>query len=211
MPRRTGTQIREAILDAVIDHVSEKGMTSLTTVAIAKAAGIRQPNFYAYFANVDACLEAAAEHVASEFERMNEEAFRAIPEAFQKEEATYIDVSIHYHKVLLELLLAQRRLSLLFLRHHKDDTPFGRAMQKLERSQLDKIVANLWDLGVPYGLKGEHLPEVRLLGELHLGAVFVAALALLEGRIDDVDMVATALAHNQDATARRTFKRLIAG
>lgn len=205
--RRTGEEIRRGIIDAVIEHISDRGLTSLTTVAIAKAAGIRQPNFYAYFSNVDACLEATAEHVAAEFVRMNDDAFGAIQAAGAQ--GSYLEVSIAYHRALLEQLMSEPRLSLLFLKHHKDDTPFGRAMRKLERSQLDKVVANLWDLGVAAGLKGEHLPQIRLLGELHIGAVYVAALSLLEGRTGDVEMVAVALAHNQDATARRTFKRLV--
>ena len=207
--RRTGEEIKGAILEAVLAHVAERGLTSLTTVAIAKAAGIRQPNFYAYFANVDACLEAAAVQIADEFERINDEAFASVQTAAAK--GSYLDVSVAYHKTLLELLLSDRRMTLLFLRHHRDDSPFGRAMRRLERSQLDKITANLWDLGVLAGLRGEHLPEVRLLAELHLGAVYTAAMSLLEGRTDDVDMVARSLAHNADATARRTFKRLVSG
>lgn len=55
--RRTDT--RERLLKAAIRLLAERGYSGATTGRIAKAAGIKQPSFYAHFDSQDACLAEA--------------------------------------------------------------------------------------------------------------------------------------------------------
>ena len=100
-PRRTRARpsgdVRRRIVEATLDLVRELGLGGLTTVAIARAARIHQPNFYAYFRNVDDCLAAAADAIASEFLRIDDAAFRPVADAI-KTGQPYLELSYRYHE-----------------------------------------------------------------------------------------------------------------
>lgn len=200
---------RQRVIDATLDLIRSDGIGSLTTVAIAKQADIHQPNFYAYFANIDDCLAAAAEQIGERFHAFDADAFAELKQAVETG-GQYLEVSCRYHERLLETLLRERRVTELFLRHRHDHSPFGKVLRDFERRAVDRLTENLWDLGIRVGLRGKHLSEVRLLAELLSGTTGLAVLSLLEGRADDPARVAQMLARNADASIRATFRRLLA-
>jgi AcrR family transcriptional regulator len=203
---RTPTEQR--IIDATLALLAKDGLGALTTVSIARKAKIHQPNFYAYFRNIDDCLAAAAKYVAEYFRRFEDQSFAPVRRAVE-EGGNYLEQSVRYHQEVLERLLAARAITELFLRHIHDTSAFGRELRKLEAQNVENTTAHLWDFGIRIGLRDEHLPEVRLLAEFHVSAMSTAVLSILEGRSTDVHAVARSLAVNADATIRATFRRLL--
>jgi len=212
LPRRRAangrTPTEQRIIDATLALLAKDGLGALTTVSIARKAKIHQPNFYAYFRNIDDCLAASAQHVAAYFRRFDEQSFAPVRRAVE-EGGNYLEQSVRYHEEVLERLVAERAITELFLRHIHDTSAFGRELRKLEDQNVEKVAAHLWDFGIRVGLRGKHLPEVRLLAEFHVSAMSTAVLSILEGRSTDVPAVARALAVNADATTRATFRRLL--
>jgi AcrR family transcriptional regulator len=203
---RTPTEQR--IIDATLELLAKDGLGALTTVSIARKAKIHQPNFYAYFRNIDDCLAAAAQYVAAHFRRFEDQSFAPVRRAVE-EGGDYLAQSVRYHEEVLERLLSARAITELFLRHIHDTSAFGRELRKLEEQNVENVTAHLWDFGTRIGLRGNHLPEVRLLAEFHVSAMSTAVLSILEGRSTDVHAVARAVAANADATIRATFRRLL--
>ncbi len=210
--RRRGaapTDVENRIIEATLALMREDGVTGLTTVAIARRAGIHQPNFYAYYPNIDACLVAAARRIADHLRRVDTASFRNVRHAVERGEP-HMEENVAYHAALLDLLLEEPRWSELYFRHKNDASAYGAELRRVEQEFVDKTVEHLWDWGIRLGLGGRHLPDVRLLAEVQVASVAAAVVALLEGRAKDRGAVARMLAHNADATTRVTFRRLMA-
>jgi AcrR family transcriptional regulator len=205
---RPAGDVRTRILEATLELASRQGLHALTTVAIARAARIHQPNFYAYFKNVDDCLAAAADHAAGEFLRLDDEGFRPVADAVRAGRP-HLELSERYHTELLLRLLANRRVTELFLRHRHDLSPFGKGMRRLEQQALARVRANLWELAAAAGADARHLDDIALLAEMHVSAFLTVSLALIEGRASDVRAAGVSLAHNADATVRATLRRVL--
>ena len=200
--------IEKRLIEAALDLVHDRGVQSLTTVAIAKAAGIHQPNFYAYFKNIDDLMSAAAQHVAKRLHRLDSEAFQAVRRAVENGEP-HTELNIAYHINLLDLLLDEPRYTELFFRHRGDASAYGRELRRVEQEFVESVTEHLWDWGIRVGLRGRHLSDIQLLAELQVSAVATAVLSLLEGRSTDRKAVGTMLAYNADVTTRATFRRLL--
>ena len=194
-------------MDAVLELAGSKGIHDLTTVAIAKRAGIRQPNFYNHFKNIDDCLAAAVREAVMEQLRIDENAFERLNVAIMTGQP-YIELSCAYHRAMLERLLKRPDTTQLFVRHRGEPSAFGAELQKLHKRAVTYVATHIWDWAIASGLSGKHLPEIELLAELQVGMVYTAALAVTEGTALDIETAAVALAYAQDATIKATFKRL---
>jgi AcrR family transcriptional regulator len=207
--RRARTPTEQRIIEAALQLLASGGTSAPSTVQVARLARIRQPNFYAYFRNIDDCLVVAAQQIAERFRALDEASFAPVRRAVEAG-ADHLEASLRHHETVLGQLLEERKLTELFLRHRYDRSAFGRELRKLEEQNIERVTAELWDFGIRAGLRGKHLPEIRLLAELHVAAMSAAALSLIEGRSTDVAAVARAVAVNADATIRATFRRLLA-
>jgi AcrR family transcriptional regulator len=206
--RRRRPNVRQRIVDAALELTRRDGVATLTATSIARAAGIRQPNFYAYFKNVDDCLAAAASHLVSEFQAFNQEAFQALRDTVGRG-GDYAELNLRYHRELLNTLLSEPRLAELYFRHRQGSSAFARALRGLDREIVKRVQEHLWDWAVRLGLGGKHLDEISLLAELQVGNVATIVLSILDGRTTDIDRAAETLARSAEATTVATFRRLL--
>lgn len=121
----------------------------------------------------------------------------------------YLEVSIAFHEDLIDRLLANARVTELFIRHRHDESVFGRALRELEAQEIDRAAAHLIRWARAAGVGAKHDPELRLLAEFHVGAATTGVLSLLEKRATDRHAVARAIAVNADATMRATIAHLL--
>src|SRR5688500_5115251 len=82
---------RERLVQAAIDLIRQGGVGAVSTVSVTQVAGFAQSSFYMHFANVDECLNAAAEQIG--------EGLRVFVAAHRRETQER-DVKEHFQVVL---------------------------------------------------------------------------------------------------------------
>lgn len=204
-PRRAG--VRERILDAALLGLRTHGIGTLTPTAIARLAGIRQPNFYAHFKHLDDCLAAAAEHIHAQFVEFNRDAFANLYRAVV-EGRDFREQNRQYHIELVQVLAEHRTISELVFRHRNGSSAFARTLRNLDRQTVARVREHLWEWASLAGISARHIDEISLLAEIHVGNVAAVMLALFDGVVADARAAGEALATNAEATTLATFKRL---
>lgn len=207
-PRTRRSPVRERILDAVLELIRAQGVESLTTVSIAKAARIRQPNFYAHFRNVDDCLKHAAERIVGEYRSFDHDSFRELQVAVEAGDV-YGELNLRYHRRLIEVLLEHRDWVELFLRHRHGTSAFALVIRRYDEQQVAFVRSALWAWAARAGVDSKHHDQVAMLAETLHHSTGALVLALIEGRVSDPDAAARLLASNADAMIRATFRRLL--
>ncbi len=200
--------VRDRILDAVTSLIQSQGVESLTTVSIAKAAKIRQPNFYAHFRNIDDCLKQAAERIVGEYSTFDHESFRELQSAIESGQI-YGEMNLRYHRRLIEVLLDHRQVVELFLRHRHGTSAFALVMRRYDEQQVAFVRDALWGWAAQAGIDSKHHIEIAMLAETLHHSTGALVLSLIDGRVSDPDAAARVLASNADASIRATFRRLL--
>ena len=185
-----------------------EGIGGANASAIARRAGIRQPNFYAHFKNVDDCLAAAAGHILDQFQDFNREAFQELRDAVSRG-GDYRAKNLAYHRELVETLMGEPQISELYFRHRQGTSAFAKALRTFDRESVARVFEHLWDWAMLLGLPAKYVDDVRLLAETQVGNVASVMLALLDGRIDDPARAGEALALQAEATTTATFRHLL--
>lgn len=200
--------VRQRIIDATLQGIHNQGINTLTPTHIAKLAGIRQPNFYAHFKNMDACLSAAAEFIFSQFDDFNQAAFAELRSEVSKG-GDFVELNRRYHIELAQVLADHRNVSELYFRHRNGSSAFARALHRLDRQTVSNVREHLWEWAALAGVSARHIDEISLLAELQVGNVATAMLALFDGIIPDATTAGEALATNAAATTIATLRRLL--
>jgi AcrR family transcriptional regulator len=204
---------RRRIIEATIQLVREEGLNAVTTVRIAKLAGVHQPHIYAHFRNAEDCLRIAAletcERVRATynalgrnqlFQRASE---AAIAEAFENMLGTSLD---------------EPRFSELYLRHRLDGSPLGQAMRQvtdqaradLKRDLETVFLAKVREYGSRKGgLLARERTQLGLVADLIVAQVLGGLEALVEGRTNDKKQVAATLARHVNVTIAGEFQALL--
>lgn len=203
LSRREAKEVtRRRLIDGAIDILRSEGVAATTTGRIADAAGIAQSSFYGYFADRDACLEAAADKIGSYVLRKARERTAG----FDRDDVPG-SIRDAYRSVLDDMLSAPE-LTRIFLRHREDDaSPLGRAFRRLVARARADLGADLRR----FGLSGRDAPEVDVYADLVVGALFGAVEGLLSGRLRDREAVLDGLSNATHATLRAALARKVDG
>lgn len=195
------------MLEAALLGLRTHGIGGLTPTVIARLAGIRQPNFYAHFKNLDDCLAAAAEHIHAQFVEYNRGAFENLYRAVL-EGRDFREQNRRYHIELAQVLAEHRAISEPVFRHRNGTSAFARALRALDRQTVARVREHLWEWASLAGISARYIDDISLLAEIHVGNVATVMLALFDGVIADAATAGEALATNAEATTIATFKRL---
>jgi TetR/AcrR family transcriptional regulator, fatty acid biosynthesis regulator len=113
------------LIDGAIEILRHEGLNAATTGRIAQAAGLKQPTFYAHFADRDEVLEAAAIEICR---RMAEKLASHLTGFDLADKAASLRST---YEALVSGYLAHPELTRLFLRHRIDDgSPLGRVFSR---------------------------------------------------------------------------------
>jgi AcrR family transcriptional regulator len=207
--RQRGTKeaARERLLCAAIELIRQRGGEALSTVSVTEAAGFAQSSFYLHFQNVDECLRAAAEKVASELRIFIADHRRRTHEAVMAKTAS----PVAHYGTILQLFIEQRSFSELLLRHRHDRSPLGEVMRKMFEGVRADLIADSWSLASSLGVHRRHYDQIALTAELIHAQVMAAGEALLEGRFTDVDLLAAELSATIEATVQASLARCQGG
>jgi len=199
LSRREAKELtRRRLIDGAIDILRTEGVAAATTGRIADAAGIAQSSFYSYFADRDACLEAAADKIGSYVLRKARASTASIDPRDMPQSIRDVFASV------LDAMQSAPELTRIFLRYREDDaSPLGRAFRRLVEQARADLKA---DLG-RFGLSDHVAPEVDVYADLVVGALFGAVEGLLSGRLDDRDAVLDGLSKATYATLRAALAR----
>lgn len=194
---------RQRLVAAAIDLVRQEGLAALTTVRVARAAGIAQPGFYKHFKNMDDCLLEAAAQVVGRMHQAFAEMRRSIPNRNDPHQ-----LSGHYAAVLLAMR-EDRPFAELLLRYRRHPSPLGHALRQTMDQVRADFAADLWREGVRVGLKREHFPRLKLLADLILANLMACVEHVLDEPAADIPTLADELAHYTIAGTMDTYSRLL--
>lgn len=191
-PRRRGTKeaTEEKLVAAAIELLHQCGVAAVSSVSVTKAAGFTQSSFYRHFANVEACLQAAAEKVAAEIRASAAEQRRRSHAA----SATDTTAPITHARLVLQGFLDQRNFAELLLYHRGDPSPVGQTLRKIMADLRADLVADAWTLAQGLGIPARSYPQVAIRAETLFACVMAAGESLLEGRCQDLDLLAREIA-----------------
>lgn len=193
LTRRESAELtRRRLVEGAIAILRREGVAAATTGRIAHAAGLKQPSFYAHFADRDAILHAAATEIA-----------RRVLGRLQREITKFDPANVRgsvrgAYAALIAAFLSEPELTRIFLRHRADD---GTVLGRVFRGMLDRARADLLESLPRYGLHvGREKAESYV--ELQVASVLGTLEGLLDGRLRDRDAAVDALAATTIAVLR---------
>lgn len=207
-PGRRGKrgETRQLLIRVTLDLLRQEGIAALTTGRIAKAAGIAQPGFYAHFKSLDDCIESALTEVADD---MREKISAARERAFNRfqsvEDVANVEAIRASYADTLEVLLADRAVAELMLRHRRDPTLLGGLMMRTLDAFRADLVADMWRSAQKFGFREQHRLQVEWWAEQVLALCLLAAESLLDGRYDR-DLVIDGVTLNSFAIMRANIR-----
>lgn len=194
---------RERLLAAALELLRNEGVGAVTVSQVTKKIEVHHSLFYAHFADIDACLAAAADHVLTQLAPVDRELRREL----MGRAVTNRRELAQYFEGAFERWLAERACVELLLSHRLDRSPIGEALRPALAAMRDEMTTELWDLAAQVGLAGKHFPEVRALADLHMGNWLWALETLIEGRMHDRKALAAMLADLVVSSNLRFFDR----
>ncbi len=208
-PGRRGKrgETRQRILQVTLELLRTEGMAALTTGRIAAASGIAQPGFYAHFKNVEECLSTALSGV---MEEMRAKVLIARANAFARFQTVEDLVNFQATRAgiadSLEVLLSDRAVAELFLRHRRDSTMLDGFLCKAHDQFREDLKGDMWAIAHAHGFQETHRNEVAWWSEQILALFFAAAETLLDGRYADREMVIDGVTRNAYAIMRANLR-----
>lgn len=172
---------RQALLDAALDLLGERGFASLSLREVAKAAGIVPTAFYRHFAAMDDLGVALVEESMRSLRHMIRSA-RTTPQA----SSALIASSVH---TLHQHVRAQRAHFRFIARERYGGTG---AVSRAIAVELKLFASDLAvDLARLDGLREWPTEDLHLLADLIVAAMLATVLDLLDVRPDDTEADAT--------------------
>jgi len=208
-PGRRGKrgETRQRILSVTLELLRTEGMAALTTGRIAAESGIAQPGFYAHFKNVEECLSTALSGVMDE---MRAKVLVARANAFARFQTVEDLVNFQATRAgiadSLEVLLSDRAVAELFLRHRRDSTMLDGFLCKAHEQFREDLKGDMWAIAHAHGFQEDHRAEVAWWSEQILALFFAAAETLLDGRYPDREMVIDGVTRNAYAIMRANLR-----
>jgi AcrR family transcriptional regulator len=208
-PGRRGKrgETRQRILQVTLELLRTEGMAALTTGRIASEAGIAQPGFYAHFKNVEECLSTALSGVMDE---MRAKVLIARANAFSRFQTVEDLVNVEATRAgiadSLDVMLSDRAVAELFLRHRRDWTMLDGFLCKAHDQFREDLKGDMWAIAHAHGFSEDHRLEVAWWSEQILALFFVAAETLLDGRYENRDMVVEGVVRNAYAIMRANLR-----
>jgi AcrR family transcriptional regulator len=176
---------RHRLIQGVLRVLHRQGPAALTTGRIAEAAGVAQPTFYVHFSDMDEALNVAADEIATKLLTRLRIARMDLTGSTQRDRfRVAIERSI-------DALMAEPKLTELFLRHRRD---VGSPLAKKMREMMDRGRADLAEdlLSLELGLD---VGEAILHADVVLGMTLGAVEGLLDRRVSDRDACVEVIAH----------------
>ncbi len=172
--RETSALTRRRLIEAAIELLRNEGPVAATTGRIARAAGLAQASFYAHFRDRDACLEAAAHEIGEQVLAQLRAALLPI------DGRDYRGSIRRVYAALLDVFIADRELTLLFLAHRADaSSPIGAGLRgSLARARADLVTAIRL-----YGARPS-AAEAACYAELLVSVMLGLAESVLTGRVE---------------------------
>lgn len=205
-PRRERAD-RAQLIDAAIEALSAAGPRGLTSVRVARAAGLAQSGFYRYFRNPDDCVRAAADAITDRLRALHAELWRTMLTA----DPADVDANARYYEAWLGTVLEDRRVAELLFRHRHDQTPFGRAMRRHLDLMRGDLSARLVQIAARVRVPSGNERAIALLAELLLAEALGLCECLLEDPRRDVGLVARTLARSAVEATTSLLARLLRG
>jgi len=208
-PGRRGKrgETRQRILQVTLELLRTEGMTALTTGRIAAVSGIAHTGFFAHFKNVDECLSTALSDVMKE---MRAKVLGARASAFSRFQTVEDLVNVQATRAgiadSLDVLLSDRAVAELFLRHRRDWTMLDGFLCKAHDQFREDLKGDMWAIANAHGFQEEHRTEVAWWSEQILALFFAAAETLLDERYEDREMVIDGVTRNAYAIMRANLR-----
>lgn len=182
---------RLRLIEAVLSHVREHGMSGLTTGRVAEAAGIAQSSFYVHFKDMDEALKAAADKTGQE---MRSQLSAQRPPGGNLRAA--------YEGTLRALLAYPQITDLLLSRRRDKNSPLGETLRDLVAEAREDLIRD-----IKRNL-GDSVGSFEIEAEFIVGLTLVALEGVLDGRIPSIEacldpMVAMTAALTTNSLANR--------
>lgn len=151
--------VRDQLLAAAVDLLRQAGPDAVTTTAVAKSVGIKQPSVYAHFSSRQALLTAAINEVAqelAEFTRHAQAELRAAgaddPAALHTHFTAIVDNAHHHREVIT-----------VWISHRAERTPLGDALRDVDELFVEAITDHVAALvGADDRARSERFARVML-------------------------------------------------
>ena len=180
---KSSESTRHKLVEGAIEILRHEGLNAATTGRIAQAAGLKQPTFYAHFADRDAVLEAAAIEICR---RMAERLASHLTGFDSSDKAAALRST---YEALISGYLAHPELTRLFLRHRIDDgSPLGRVFSRFLASSRALLSQRFSKFIAAVGEECVNV-HIEMLQANMLGVVE----ALVEHRLRDRDLAVRAV------------------
>jgi AcrR family transcriptional regulator len=188
---------RQRLLRAGLALLAERGYEDLTTGRVARKAGVAQPTFYVHFRDKDDLLRAIALDAVAELRV----ALRAVRLRLGRP-GDLLAATRESFRLPLAMITAQHRdLLRLFLSElYRPHSAFGRSARALVAELTADLIDDVRATGVAAAVPPAQL---ALFGETVVMLTIHFGLALVDGRVRDLDAVA-------DLLARATVHLLLA-
>lgn len=195
-----GARSRRALIDATLQLMAQGA--DLSTVAIARRAGLAQPTFYAHFRNVEACRLAAMEAATRRIEE-NTRNRRAL----FRQGRPYLETMEQYLASWLAQVRVTGPLWDALGRYRNEESSFGHMVRALGRQSRREIAEELWEHLRVAGMRPEHYPQVAHLAEMLIASTAATARMLHEGELEDEQAAARTLARSFVASLEATVRQ----
>lgn len=167
---------RQRLIEAVLGHVRDHGLSGLTTGKVADQAGIAQSSFYVHFTDMDEALRAAADKAGSEIRALVREARAQMD--LSNPDAAYRAA----YEGAIEALSNEHEFSELLLGHRRDkSSPLAEALRHVLEEARSDLAADL--RRSPLAQRFE--TDIDLYAELMVGMTMTVLEGFLDGRIPD--------------------------
>jgi AcrR family transcriptional regulator len=177
-PAPRADEVRARLLAAALDIARAQGGGAVTSVALARAAGLAQSGFYRYFPTVEACLDEALAQVTTGFRDDVARRRRAWFELRSQDPA----LAYRHHLENLSFSAEHPDLAELAVRRRHEATVVGQAMRELNEALCADLEADLHRYaGPPAGGPALDPVRVRAAARLVVESAWNAVDQLLAG------------------------------
>lgn len=204
--RRDGTATRERIIAAAIQLVSTEGLSAVSSVRLAEAAGIVQSGFYAHFPNVEACVLIAAEQIG---QSLRQPMIAGMADLRQHDVSDQQILAQLIERVIA-LLAEQWQFVDLLLRYRRDPSPLGGVMRQWSAHVRDDIVEHLFVLPQPLTIHADERALLVPAAHMIVAQLLAGLESLVEGWAHDSQMLAQQLASQIMTTANAAYEAIAA-
>ncbi len=168
---------RQRLIDAVLHHIRENGMSGLTTGRVAEAAGIAQSSFYVHFKDMDEALQAAAEKLGVEMRGLLTEQRQRVDLA----RSPNANLRVAYEGTL-RALLAYPALTDLMLSHRRDrNSPLGECLRAIIAEAREDLISDVRHIF------GDAATDFDLEAHFIVGLTLTTVEGVVDGRLESVE------------------------